>query len=61
MSKTKKILTVCFVIAVISAVVSVISAIISPETMTIAGAVTTSIVTVVILFALISSNKDGDK
>ena len=61
MNKTSKILTICLVIAVIATVVSVISAIISPETMSIAGAVTTSIVTVVILIALKSLNKEGGK
>jgi len=61
LSKTKKILTVCLVIAVISTVVTVINAIISPETMSIAGAATTSIVTVAILIALLSSQKNGDK
>ena len=61
LSKTKRILTVCLVVAVISTVISVISAVISPETMHIAGAATTGVVTVVILIALLSSSKEGDK
>ncbi|MCL2108270.1 MAG: hypothetical protein FWH20_02875 [Oscillospiraceae bacterium] len=55
MSKTKKILSVCLIIAVLSTIVGVISAIINPESAFFAASVGPAVTSVVLCVALLSS------
>lgn len=61
MSKTRKILAVCLVVAVISTIVGIISAILNPEAISILAAAGPGIIAIVLCITLISSKKDDGK
>jgi len=61
MTKTRKILAVCLIIAFISTLVGVVSTVLNPEVVSMFTAAGPGVITVVLCIALISSKKDGDK
>jgi len=61
LSKTRKILAVCLVVAVISTIVGVVSALLKPEAISMFTAAGPGIIAVVLCIALISSKKDDGK
>jgi len=61
MSKTRKVLVVCLVIAVVSAIVGIISAIVNPEVISMFAAAGPGVIAVVLIIALISSKNDDSK
>ena len=61
LSKTRKILAVCLVVAVISTIVGVVSALLNPEAISMFTAASPGIIAVVLCIALISSKKDNGK
>ena len=61
MFKTRKVLVICLIIAVVSTIIGVISAIINPETISILTAAGPGIIAVVLCINIISSKKDDGK
>ena len=58
MSKTRKILTVCLIVAIISTIVGIISVLRNPGVVSITMAAGPGIIAVVLSIVLISSKKD---
>ena len=58
MSKTRKILTVCLIVAVISTIVGMVSAILNPDVVSMFTAAGPGFIAVVLSIVLISSKKD---
>lgn len=61
MFKTRKVLVICLIIAVVSTIIGVISAILNPETISILTAAGPGIIAVVLCINIISSKKDDGK
>ena len=61
MLKTRKILAICLVVAVISTIAGVVSALLNPEAISMFMAAGPGIIAVVLCVALISSKKDNGK
>ena len=61
MSKTRKLLVICLIIAVISTIIGLISAILNPEAISILTAAGPGIIAVVLCINIISSKKDDGK
>ena len=61
MSKTRRVITVCLVMAVISVIIGTVSAVMNPAVLSISTAVGAGVIAVVLCITLLSSKKDSDE